>query len=139
MYRSYFSGMAKTSTIHEIFRMKTLHRFLHSLLTLLFSLLVYIPYYFKLTKRKLRNSISCQPTLNDIKEDISTLRSLPRHISFLVLEPDIDICILVRLVVWSVAAGISYVSVFDPKGKRLDSRILTWACSTTKPKIKLFK
>lgn len=96
--------------------MKHLYGFLHSLLSLIFSLLVYISYYFKLTKRKLGDIFNDQPTENDIKKDIATLRNLPRHISFLVLEPEINFNILARVVVWSVAAGISYLSVYDPQG-----------------------
>lgn len=94
-----------------------MYKLLHHLLTLIFSLFVFIPYYFKLTRRKIRG-IFYEPTENDIKRDIATLRFLPRHISFLLLEPEIDFNILARIVVWSVAAGISYLSVYDPEGKR---------------------
>lgn len=42
---------------------------------------------------------------------------LPRHIAFLLIEKDISLSHLARLVVWSVQAGIRVVSLFDSKGR----------------------
>lgn len=102
--------------------MKQLHRLLHSLLALIFSLLVFISYYFKLIKQRL-GSIFYQPTEDDIKREIATLTNLPCHISFLVLEPRINFSILARIIVWSVATGISYLSVYDPEGKDVEGSV----------------
>lgn len=92
-----------------------MYKFLHYILSLVFSLLLVIPYYFKLTRRRIR-SIFYQPKEDDIKRDMASLKNLPRHLSFLLLEPEIDFNILASIVVWSVAAGISYLSVYDPDG-----------------------
>ena len=90
--------------------MQQLYRFLYALVTLIFSLIVNFRYYFKLTKRKIRGVIYRNPEC-DIKNEVATLRNLPRHLTFIVMEKDADLCILARLVVWSLTAGISYISV----------------------------
>jgi hypothetical protein len=96
--------------------MQQLFRFLHFLVTLIFSLLINFQYYFKLTRRKIRgvlyNSQEC-----DIKNGVATLKNLPRHLTFIVMEKDVDLCILAKLVVWSVTAGISYISIQASEGK----------------------
>ncbi len=96
--------------------MQQLYRFLHFLVTLIFSLLINFRYYFKLTRQKIRGvfykSWEC-----DIKNGVATLKNLPRHLTFIVLEKDVDLCILARLVVWSITAGISYISIQASEGK----------------------
>jgi len=56
------------------------------------------------------------------------LSKLPKHISFLLIEKDISITHLARLVLWSVQAGIRVVSLYDSKGRlkaRQEEEILT--------------
>lgn len=55
-------------------------------------------------------------TCGKIREDSKDLAKLPRHISFVVLESDISFVDLARLIVWSMAVGIPYISVYDREG-----------------------
>ncbi|CAB3982363.1 dehydrodolichyl diphosphate synthase complex subunit NUS1 [Paramuricea clavata] len=100
--------------------MQLFYRFLHFLVTLIFSLLISFRYYFKLTRRKIRG-VFYRTSECDIKNGVATLRSLPRHLTFIVMEKDVDLCILARLVVWSITAGISYISIQTSEGD-LDKR-----------------
>ena len=56
-------------------------------------------------------------THGNIRNDSRILTKLPRHISFVVLESDISFVDLAQLIVWSMAMGIPYVSVYDREGK----------------------
>lgn len=55
-------------------------------------------------------------THGNIKNDSLNLKKLPRHISFMVLESDISFVDLAQLIVWSMAMGIPYISVYDKEG-----------------------
>ena len=100
--------------------MRHLYQFLYFLVTLIFSLLINVRYYFKLTRRKI-DGVLYKSMEHDIKTAVGTLTNLPRHLTFIVLEKDVDLCILARLVVWSITAGISYISVQAIEGKTLKS------------------
>lgn len=52
-----------------------------------------------------------------IHADSKTLNKLPIHIGFLILEDDILYYDLASLIIWSVILGISYITVYDRKGK----------------------
>ena len=56
-------------------------------------------------------------THGKIRDDSRNLTRLPRHISFVVLESDISFVDLAHLIVWSMAMGIPYISVYDREGK----------------------
>lgn len=56
-------------------------------------------------------------THGKIRDDSRTLTKLPRHISFVVLESDISFVDVAQLIVWSMAMGIPYISVYDREGK----------------------
>ena len=56
-------------------------------------------------------------THGKIRDDSRNLTKLPRHISFVVLESDISFVDLAQLIVWSMAMGIPYISVYDREGK----------------------
>lgn len=56
-------------------------------------------------------------THGNIKNDSLNLKKLPRHISFIVLESDISFVDLAQLIVWSMAMGIPYISVYDKEGR----------------------
>lgn len=53
----------------------------------------------------------------EIRKDSKDLSRLPRHISFVVLEPSISFTDLAQLIVWSMAMGIPYISVYDREGR----------------------
>lgn len=55
-------------------------------------------------------------TYGNIKNDSLNLKKIPRHISFMVLESDISFVDLAQLIVWSMAMGIPYISVYDKEG-----------------------
>lgn len=55
-------------------------------------------------------------THGNIKNDSLNLKKLPRHISFMVLESDVSFVDLAQLIVWSMAMGIPYISVYDKEG-----------------------
>ena len=52
-----------------------------------------------------------------IREDSKDLRKVPRHISFVVLESDINFVDLAHLIVWSMAMRIQYISLYDREGR----------------------
>ena len=56
-------------------------------------------------------------TYGKIREDSKDLAKLPRHISFVVQESDISFVDLAQLIVWSMAMGIPYISVYDREGR----------------------
>lgn len=56
-------------------------------------------------------------TYGNIKNDSLNLKKIPRHISFMVLESDISFVDLAQLIVWSMAMGIPYISVYDKEGR----------------------
>ena len=58
-------------------------------------------------------------THGQIRDDSRNLTKLPRHISFVVLETGISFVDLAQLIVWSMAMGIPYISVYDREGKTL--------------------
>lgn len=49
--------------------------------------------------------------------DGRTLEKLPVHVGLLITEEDIHYTDIANLVVWCMAVGISYVSVYDNQGK----------------------
>jgi len=48
---------------------------------------------------------------------LDRLEKLPKHISFLVMEPVISCPDLARLIVWAVRADIPQISLYDPRGE----------------------
>lgn len=58
-------------------------------------------------------------SFSEIHLHSKNLTKLPIHISFLVLEPEISFEDVAKLIVWSMAMGISYISIYDRKGKTI--------------------
>uniref|UniRef100_A0A673J0A3 ditrans,polycis-polyprenyl diphosphate synthase [(2E,6E)-farnesyldiphosphate specific] n=1 Tax=Sinocyclocheilus rhinocerous TaxID=307959 RepID=A0A673J0A3_9TELE len=57
--------------------------------------------------------------------DGRTLEKLPLHVGLLITEEEIHFTDIANLVVWCMAVGISYVSVYDNQGKtNLDSYLI---------------
>jgi hypothetical protein len=48
---------------------------------------------------------------------LEDLTKRPQHIAFLLLEREVHYPDLVRLVVWSVEAGVRLISLYDPRGR----------------------
>lgn len=53
----------------------------------------------------------------DYEQDIGNLSKLPRHMSFVINE-DVatDYCDVINLIVWTIAMGIPYISLYDRHG-----------------------
>jgi len=54
--------------------------------------------------------------INTVRENSLCLQKLPQHIGFIVVEDDISIRDLVKLMIWSAASGITYISIYDKFG-----------------------
>lgn len=54
----------------------------------------------------------------NIQSDSKKLKKLPAHLGFLVVEDEFSFQDLANMIVWSVALGISYISVYDINGKK---------------------
>ncbi|KAH9505559.1 ditrans,polycis-polyprenyl diphosphate synthase [Bulinus truncatus] len=52
-----------------------------------------------------------------IQTDSKSLKKLPVHVGFLVAEDEFSFRDLANLIVWSVALGISYITVYDINGE----------------------
>ncbi|ESO89107.1 hypothetical protein LOTGIDRAFT_106731 [Lottia gigantea] len=51
-----------------------------------------------------------------IRNDAKHLKKLPMHLGFVIVENDYTFRDIANLIVWSVAMGISYISVYDING-----------------------
>lgn len=54
-----------------------------------------------------------------LQSDVKCLEKLPVHIGLLVTEEELSYTDIANLVVWCMAVGISYISVYDNCGKHL--------------------
>ena len=54
---------------------------------------------------------------NHYKHDSQSLKKLPLHVGLVVLEDDISYHDIANILVWCMALGISYMSVYDRAGK----------------------
>ena len=63
-----------------------------------------------------RNSKSNGTKHARILQDSKHLSKLPDHISFVIVEKDIRFMDLAQMIVWSMAMGISYISIYDREG-----------------------
>lgn len=62
--------------------------------------------------------------------DGRSLEKLPVHIGLLVAEEEISFTDIANLVVWCMAVGVSYVSVYDNQGKHLPHILAVSVCWT---------
>lgn len=60
-----------------------------------------------------------------IRSDVAHTRKLPVHLGIVVLEDDLNVVDVAKIVVWAITAGISYVTIYDHKGKKHSARSLT--------------
>lgn len=87
-------------------------RLIHHILAICLLLkqwLTYLPLYAFAYQQK--------PTISSIKTDARTLKKIPNHLSIVVVENEISFTDVANIIIWSVALGISYISVFDFDGK----------------------
>ena len=55
----------------------------------------------------------------DYEQDMGNLSKLPRHMSFVINEDvNTDYCDIANLIVWTIAMGIPYISLYDRHGKK---------------------
>uniref|UniRef100_A0A2P1L4D1 ditrans,polycis-polyprenyl diphosphate synthase [(2E,6E)-farnesyldiphosphate specific] n=1 Tax=Testudinalia testudinalis TaxID=2126142 RepID=A0A2P1L4D1_TESTE len=54
--------------------------------------------------------------VSSIRNDAKLLKKLPMHLGFVIVENDYTFRDIANLIVWSVAMGISYISVYDING-----------------------
>lgn len=97
--------------------MQRLYKILHFFVTLFFTVLLNSRYYINLTKRKIHWAFSDENAESKILTEVATLTSLPRHLTLILLESNVDLTILAKIIVWSFTIGISYVSVYSTDGK----------------------
>ncbi|RUS75691.1 hypothetical protein EGW08_016557 [Elysia chlorotica] len=62
-------------------------------------------------------SIKSKTTASTINEDSKLLKKVPSHVGILVAEDEFSLKDLANVIVWSVALGISYISVYDINGE----------------------
>lgn len=72
-----------------------------------------------LTVKKVVPSSPSSSTLGRIRTDAKELRKLPLHIGLAVHESDFSYSDLCNVVIWSMAMGITYISVYQMHGKNL--------------------
>ena len=63
-----------------------------------------------------------QNSATGIKSDAAHLKKLPVHLGIVVLEDDLNVADIAKIVVWAITAGISYVTIYDHKGKKQISK-----------------
>ena len=62
----------------------------------------------------------------DYEQDMGNLSKLPRHMSFVINEDvSTDYCDIANLIVWTIAMGIPYISLYDRHGKICCSFVYT--------------
>ncbi|XP_046847467.1 dehydrodolichyl diphosphate synthase complex subunit Nus1-like isoform X2 [Xenia sp. Carnegie-2017] len=98
--------------------MQRLYKILHFFVTLFFTVLLNSRYYINLTKRKIHWAFSDENAESKILTEVATLTSLPRHLTLILLESNVDLTILAKIIVWSFTIGISYVSVYSTDDDR---------------------
>lgn len=55
---------------------------------------------------------------DQLQQDFGNLSKLPRHMSFVINEDvSTDYCDVANLIVWTIAMGIPYISLYDRHGK----------------------
>jgi len=94
------------------------HRFLVALLWILHSIVTSLIFLSLISRRALAHLKHWYRGGSVQRLELRTkVGKLPKHIAFLLIEKDISLPHLARLVVWSVQAGVRVVSLFDSKGR----------------------
>jgi dehydrodolichyl diphosphate syntase complex subunit NUS1 len=66
--------------------------------------------------RRLKTVLRSSDTGSALCKPLTNIDKLPVHISLVVVEDDISLVDIARLVAWSTAAGIGYVTIYDHRG-----------------------
>ena len=61
-------------------------------------------------------SLFKKPPLGRIRSDARYLKKLPLHVGLVIVENEYSYRDIANVIVWSVALGISYISVYDING-----------------------
>ena len=56
-------------------------------------------------------------TLSRLRADSKTLRKLPLHLGIVIAEDDLSYTDIANMLIWSIAMGISCISLYDHVGK----------------------
>ena len=56
-------------------------------------------------------------TVSGLKSDSQTITKLPIHLGVVIVEKDISYADIANIILWTVAMGISYISIYDRQGK----------------------
>lgn len=90
--------------------------FLHILYTILENILV-LWVYINLKIKEIRRLKCSKDSAEFVSENISGVLKKPQHLVLILDEENILYEDLARLIIWSLAAGISYFSFYDKTGK----------------------
>ncbi len=61
--------------------------------------------------------LSKKVAITKIRSDAKSLKKLPLHVGLVIAENEYSYSDLANIIVWSVALGISYISVYDINGE----------------------
>ena len=56
--------------------------------------------------------------LTKLRADSKSLKRLPIHVGIVIVEDEISFADLANLLLWCMAMGISYISIYDVAGKK---------------------
>ena len=69
-------------------------------------------------------------TMDSVRRRLACVDRIPIHVGLVFVEDDISLADVAKLVVWSMVAGIAYITIYDHRG-RLCSVCLHSATTTT--------
>ena len=55
-------------------------------------------------------------TVDSVRRRLATVDRIPIHVGLVFVEDDISLTDVAKLVVWSVVAGIAYITIYDHRG-----------------------
>ena len=55
-------------------------------------------------------------TVDSVRRHLAAVDRIPIHVSLVFVEDDISLTDVAKLVVWSVVAGIAYITIYDHRG-----------------------
>ena len=55
-------------------------------------------------------------TVDSVRRKLATVDRIPIHVGLVFVEDDISLTDVAKLVVWSMVAGIAYITIYDHRG-----------------------
>jgi len=55
-------------------------------------------------------------TMDSVRRRLATVDRIPVHVGLVFVEDDISLTDVAKLVVWSMVAGIAYITIYDHRG-----------------------